>query len=138
MANTLKNRRFRVNQLLRTPKSLASTKRLRRQSGKRYLVKPTHLRFNTTVNNNNNNNTWNTYSNNNINYLNALVESRKSILPSRPQHRNVSLSPNQAVLFANLSAKYNNPSQMLNALNRKNIPNKNRNTFRKKIYALYN
>jgi hypothetical protein len=127
---TMKNRRFRVNQLLKPP-----TRRLRRQQGKRYLVKPAHLRFSNNVNN------WNTnlsnYSNNNIRYMINLVQSRQSIIPSKAPYRNVGLTPNQAKQFANMSAQYNTPDEMLNAINTMNISNTNRETLRQKIYALY-
>jgi hypothetical protein len=137
MANTLKNRRFRVNQLLRSPKSLASTRRLQRQRGRRFLQKPSHIRFNNTeYHSNNSNNTWNT--NSNTNHMNALVLSRKSIVPSRPRYENVPLTPKQAILFANLSSKANNVNEMVRALNSANISRKNRNIFLKKMYALYN
>ena len=130
----MNNRRSRVNRMLRGP---ATTRRLKRNPGRRYLVKPSHLRFSNTTNVSNNNNLSN-YSNNNINHLKALIESRKSIVPSRPYHQNIGLTPNQAILFANLSANYNDPRSMINALTRKNISNKNRNILRQKVYALYN
>jgi prophage DNA circulation protein len=133
---TLKNRRFRVNQLLKAP--VRQTRRFQRQAGKRFLVKPAHLRF-SNVNNYSNNN-WNNYSNyenNNINHMRALVESRKSIMPSQRYYNNAYLTPNQAKLFANISLQYNTPEEMYNRLFRNNITNKNRNALRKKINALY-
>ena len=132
----MKNRRFRVNQLLKAP--MKQTRRLQRQAGKRYLVKPSHLRF-SNVNNYSNNN-WNNYSNyekNNVNHVKALIESRKSIVPTRSQYKNVAFTPNQAKLFANISLQYNTPEEMYNRLYQKNISNKNRNILGKKINALY-
>ena len=131
---TLRNRRFRVNQLLKAP---GKTRHLERQAGKRYLVKPSHLRFSTVNNYSNNNNNLNNYTKNNLNYMRNLVQSRKSIVPSRQYLENVGLTPNQAKLFANISAQYNTPEQMYNRLYRRNISNKNRNALGKKINALY-
>jgi hypothetical protein len=128
---TMKNRRFRVNQLLKSP-----TRRLRRQQAKRYLTKPSHIRFSNNINNNWSTN-FSTYSNNNIKHMINLVQSRQSIVPSKPRYRNVGLTPNQAKLFANMSANYNTPEEMLNAINTMNISNTNRETLRQKIYALY-
>ena len=130
-ALTMKNRRFRVNQLLKPP-----TRRLRRQQAKRYLTKPSHIRFSNNINNNWNTN-FSTYSNNNIKHMINLVQSRQSIVPSKPSYRNVGLSPQQAKLFANISAKYNSPEEMLNAINTMNMSNMNRETLQQKIFALY-
>lgn len=109
--------------------------------GKRYLAKPAHIRFSNknSYSNNNNNNTWN-YNNNNTNnlaHMNALIESRRSIQPSYPRYQNVSLSPEQAKLFANISALYNDPETMKDALVSSGISRKNRNRLTQKIRALY-
>jgi hypothetical protein len=137
----MRNRRFRVNQLLRSPAMIRSSRKLKRQTGKRYLAKPPHIRF-SSINrhsNNYNNNTWsyNNNNSNNIRHMNNLIESRRSIQASRPRYTNVGLTPNQAKLFANISARYNNPANMKQAVYTRAISGKNRNTLTQKIRALY-
>jgi hypothetical protein len=61
------------------------------------------------------------------NGINALRESRKSIETTRPKYENVSLNEKQSKLFANLSAAYNEPEDMLNTLKQ----------FEKRIYSMY-
>jgi len=61
------------------------------------------------------------------NGINALRESRKSIETTRPKYENVGLNEKQSKLFANLSAAYNDPEDMLTTLKQ----------FEKHIYALY-
>ncbi len=134
---TFRNRRFRVNQLLKTPKAIRNTRKLKRQFGKRRLIRPNHIRFSNTVNSSDNNLNYNSLSNNNINYMNALVESRTSI-PKTLRYGNVALSPSQAKLLANISRKYNRSQNMISALYRNNISNKNRETLRRKIHFTYN
>jgi hypothetical protein len=62
-----------------------------------------------------------------INGINALRESRKSIQTTRPRYENVGLNEKQSKLFANLSAAYNDPEDMLTTLK----------LFEKHIFALY-
>jgi hypothetical protein len=63
-----------------------------------------------------------------INGINDLMsESRKSIQTTRPRYENVGLNEKQSKLFANLSAAYNDPEDMLTTLK----------LFEKHIYALY-
>jgi hypothetical protein len=132
MANqTMKNRRSRVNRMLRTRK-------LQRQQGKRYLTKPNHLRFSNNVSYSNNN--YNTeFNNNNFNHTRALVNSRKSINVSRPVYRmHYGFSPREAKLYANLSAKYNSPENFANAiLQNTSLSNNDRELFFEKFRANY-
>ena len=61
------------------------------------------------------------------NGINALRESRKSIQTTPPKYENVSLNEKQSKLFANLSAAYNEPEDMLTTLKQ----------FEKRIYSMY-
>jgi hypothetical protein len=61
------------------------------------------------------------------NGINALRESRKSIQTTPPKYENGGLNEKQSKLFANLSAAYNDPEDMLTTLKQ----------FEKHIYALY-
>lgn len=54
-------------------------------------------------------------------------ESRRSIQTSRPKYENASLNEKQSKLFANLSAAYNEPEDMLATLKQ----------FEKRIYSMY-
>ncbi len=130
---TMKNRRFRVRKLLGLP-----TRKIQRQQGKRYLTKPKHIRFSNNVSSSNNN--YNTeFNNNNFNHTRALVNSRKSINVSRPLYRmHYGFSPREAKLYANLSAKYNDPVNFGNAIIKNNsLSNNDRELFLEKIRANY-
>jgi hypothetical protein len=54
-------------------------------------------------------------------------ESRRSIQTTRPPYKNVGLNEKQSKLFANLSAAYNDPEDMLTTLK----------LFEKRIYSMY-
>jgi hypothetical protein len=134
---TMRNRRARVNRMLRTSNNVRSRK-LQRQPGKRYLTKPSHIRFSNNVSYSNNN--YNTeFNNNNFNHTRALVNSRKSITVSRPLYRlQYGFSPREAKLYANLSAKYNSPENLANAIMKnESLSNNDRELFLEKIRANY-
>jgi hypothetical protein len=112
-------RRKRVENMLRNKHKLTRNKR-----GTRYLLDPRkQFRFSNGANNGNLLPTE-VYGRNGIN---ALRESRKSIQTTRPTYENVGLNEKQSKLFANLSAAYNDPEDMLTTLK----------LFEKHIYALY-
>lgn len=144
MNATLRNRAARVRRMMGKNK----TRRVKRQEGRRYLVKPGHIRFSNRNrysnenNTNNNNETWN-YNNilkniENEEHMRELVESRKSVLPSFPEYGSPRLNPNQAKRFANLLSRYNDPNTMVNALSRNTtMSNRNRRIFRAKIREMF-
>jgi hypothetical protein len=135
MANqTLRNRRARVNTLLTSPRK---TRQIRRQTGKRYLLRPNHIRFSNQINSSTN--TWTNFTNNNANYTRALVESRKSIVPSRaPPRSQIPLSPKGAAFLANLTSKYNDPRDMMYALRESNISERARYVIALKLREMFN
>ena len=67
------------------------------------------------------------YGTNLANEMNSLRESRRSIQTSRGKYQNVRLNETQSKLFANLSAAYNEPGDMLRTLKQ----------LEKRIYAMY-
>jgi hypothetical protein len=120
VANT---RRNRVANMLRN-KQANIHKLTRNNRGTRNLLAPRkQLRFSDGANNGKLLPTE-VYGRNGIN---ALRESRKSIQTTRPTYENVGLNEKQSKLFANLSAAYNDPEDMLTTLKQ----------FEKHIYALY-
>lgn len=120
VANT---RRNRVANMLRN-KQANIHKLTRNNRGKRNLLAPQkQLRFSNGANNGKLLPTE-VYGRNGIN---ALRESRKSIETTRPTYDNVGLNEKQSKLFANLSAAYNDPEDMLTTLKQ----------FENHIYALY-
>lgn len=138
MNATLRNRRARVNKMLR------NTRRVKRQVGKRYLVKPSHIRFsnkNAYSNNNNinnsNNETWNLNDLLNNIHQRELTESRKSIVPSKPTYQNVRMNPKQAKLYANILSRFNDPNEMLNALNMMPMSQKDHNVLVGRIRSMF-
>jgi hypothetical protein len=69
------------------------------------------------------------FNNENVNKerSNNLRNSRKSIEPSKLRYRNVRLNEKQSKLFANLSAAYNEPEEMLETLEK----------LQQRIFAMY-
>jgi hypothetical protein len=118
-------RRKRVrNMLQKNHVSSHNPKLTRNNRGKRNLLAPRkQFRFSNGANNGNLLPTE-VYGRNGIN---ALSESRKSIQTTRPPYKNVGLNEKQSKLFANLSAAYNEPEDMLNTLKQ----------FEKRIYSMY-
>lgn len=116
-------RRNRVTQMMKGLKHKAHT--LKRGIASRYLVnEPKQIKISNTKNvfgtNINNNNANKERSNN-------LRKSRLSGEQSRPKYKNVRLNEKQSKLFANLSAAYNDPGDMLETLEK----------FQQRIFALY-
>lgn len=116
-------RRNRVAQMRKTSNTKAQT--LKRGIGTRFLVnrpKQFQIANETNVFGTNFNNT-----NVNKERSNNLRKSRFSGERSRPRYPNVRLNEKQAKLFANLSAAYNEPEEMLETLKK----------FQQRIYAMY-
>lgn len=113
------NRRNRVSTMLAKTRKNSNrlNSPLQRGVGTRRLVPTQHLRFSNTVNSKNENETSSA----------NLQASRESIPVTPPRFRNVRLNERQSKLFANLSAAYNDPADMLDTLK----------ILAKRIYAMY-
>jgi len=115
VANMLRNKQANIHKLTRNNRGTRNLRNL--------LAPQKQLRFSNGANNGKLLPTE-VYGRNGIN---ALRESRKSIQTTRPPYENVGLNEKQSKLFANLSAAYNDPEDMLTTLKQ----------FEKHIYALY-